>query len=168
MEYLADELRLISNRQTNFAFGGATTGTDNNLIPGVQGLPGLPQQIESFTAANTSADSNALYTISAGANYYLGNGVTDPTVPVANLLTAVSSLLAVGAQNVVVGNLPNLGKLPATRGNSQTAAGLDALTEAHNSLLTANLNSLSQQNPGLNIIPLDVNYLFNRIIADPG
>lgn len=167
VEYLADELGLTSNRQTNFAFGGATTGTDNTLIPGVQGLPGLQQQIESFTAVNTSADSNALYTIWAGANDYLGNGVTDPTIPVANLSTAVSSLSAVGVKNIMVVNLPDLGKLPGTRG-SQNAAGLDALTEAHNSLLAANLNFLSQQNPDLNIIPLDVNGLVSRAIAAPG
>lgn len=167
VEYLADELGLSSNQQINFAFGGATTGTANTLIPGVQGLPGLQQQIESFTAANTSADSSALYTIWAGANDYLGNGVTDPTIPVANLSTAVSSLSAVGAKNIMVVNLPDLGQLPGTRG-SQNAAGLDALTEAHNSLLAANLNFLSQQNPDLNIIPLDVNDLVSRAIADPG
>jgi len=42
VEYLANNLGTAS---TNLAFGGATTGSDNTSIPGMQGLPGLQQQI---------------------------------------------------------------------------------------------------------------------------
>ena len=40
-EYLADDLGLTPQQQTNYAFGGANSGSDNTLVPGLQGLPGL-------------------------------------------------------------------------------------------------------------------------------
>lgn len=166
VEYLADDLNIDTNRQTNFAFGGANTGTDNTLIPGVQGLPGLQQQINSFTATHASADPNALYIVWAGANDYLGGGVTDPNVPVSNLSAAVSTLATVGAKNIMVVNLANLGQLPGTSGNSQTASGLNALTQSHNALLDARLGVLSQD-ANVNIMALDVNSLFSRAINNP-
>ena len=177
VDYLAQDLGLtptpymdvatggaIPTEGINFAFSGATTGTDNTTIPFV--LPGLQQQINNFTAANTPADSNALYIVEAGSNDYLGAGVTDPTVPVNNLSTAVTSLYNVGARNIIVVNLPDLGSLPGTRGDSQISNYLNALTSAHNSGLATTLDFLSQ-NPNINIIPLDLNSLFGRAIAAP-
>jgi phospholipase/lecithinase/hemolysin len=168
-EYLAQELGLIVNPSTNFAFGGATTGFDNIGFPG---LPGLKQQISSFTAENPSANPNALYIVWAGANdyfsYFLG-GVPNFNETVANLSQAVTSLAQVGAQNIMVVNLPNLGSFPVTGGDSQISSYLSTLTNAHNSDLNRTLNFWSQElSPEINIIPLDVNSLFNRIIAAPG
>lgn len=176
VEYLGQELGLtptlyidvatgaIPADGINFAFGGANTESSNTIEPSL--LPGLQQQIDNFTA-NTSADPDALYIVWAGANDYLSAGVTDPTEPVNNLSTAVSSLAEYGAEDIMVVNLPDLGKLPGTSDNSQNSTNLNALTEAHNSSLAANLDSLSQ-NSDVNIIPLDVNSLFNEAIADPG
>lgn len=165
-EYLANDLGLSPQQQTNYAFGGANTGNDNTLIPGVQGLPGLQQQIDSFKATNTSADPNALYVVWAGANDYLSRSTTNPNVPVNNLSTAVSSLAGYGAKNIMVANLPDLGKLPGTSGDIQVSSGLSALSEAHNEGLAANLN-LPRQQSDVNIIPVDVNSLFKQAIANP-
>lgn len=170
VEYLALDLGLTFNPSTNFAFGGATTGFDNI---GLASLPGLQQQINGFTAANLSANPNALYIVWAGANdyfNYFSGGVTNPTETVANLSTAVTSFADVGAQNIMVVNLPDLGKFPVTTGvDSQSSGYFSTLTNAHNSGLRATRNFLSQQiSPDINIIPLDVNSLFNRVIADPG
>lgn len=165
-EYLADDLGLTPQQQTNYAFGGANSGSDNTLVPGLQGLPGLQQQIDSYKATNTSADPNALYVVWAGANDYLSSSTTNPAVPVNNLSTAINSLADYGAKNVMVVNLPDLGKLPGTSGNTQVSTGLSALSQAHNSGLAANLNLLSQQSD-VNIIPVDVNSLFNQAIASP-
>jgi phospholipase/lecithinase/hemolysin len=169
VEYLASELGLTSNPNTNFAFGGATTGFENL---GLVILPGLQQQINGFTAANKSADPNALYIVWVGTNdyldYFFGN-IPNPSESVTNLLTALTSLATVGAQNIMVVNLPDLGKFPITSGDSPIAGVLSTLTNAHNSGLTTALNFLSQEvSPEINIIPLDVNSLFNRIIAAPG
>ncbi len=168
VEYLAPKLGLTFNPSTNLAFGGATTGFDNI---GLAGLPGLQQQSNGFTAANPSANPNALYIVWAGANdyfdYFFG-GVPNPTETVANLSAAVTSLAAVGAKDIMVVNLPNLGEFPVARFDSQIPSVFSTLTSAHNSGLDATRNFLSQQlSPDINIIPLDVNSLFNRIIVAP-
>ncbi|MEH2067006.1 MAG: SGNH/GDSL hydrolase family protein [Nostoc sp.] len=169
VEYLASDLGLKFNPNTNFAYGGATTGSKNIGIPS---LPGLQQQINSFTSANPSANPKGLYIIWVGVNDYLDyffGEIPNTTQTVNNLSVAMTSLAAVGAKNFLVVNLPDLGKFPVTGGNNQDSELLSRFTSAYNSSLTANLNFLSQQlSPDINIIPLDVNSLFNRIIAAPG
>lgn len=161
VEYLALPLKANS---TNFAFGGASTGFDNSVVPNSP-LPGLQTQINSFTASNGRSDPKALYIIWAGANDYLFGSVTNTNIPVNNLSTAVTSLYKDGARNIMVVNLPDLGKLPATR-NTPNSFFLNQLTRTHNSNLAATLNDLSQK-PGINIISIDVNSLFNQVIAEP-
>ncbi|MEH1939396.1 MAG: SGNH/GDSL hydrolase family protein [Nostoc sp.] len=169
VEYLASDLGLSFNPKTNFAFGGATTGFQNI---GLASLPGLQQQIDSFTAANQFANPNALYIIWAGTNDYINyffGTIPNPTQAVTNISAAVKSLATVGARDIMVVNLPNLENFPVTGGNSQISSLLSSFTSAHNSSLTANLNFLNQQlSPDINIIPFDVNSLFSRAIAHPG
>jgi phospholipase/lecithinase/hemolysin len=169
VEYLASDLGLELNLNNNFAYGGATTGSKNI---GIASLPGLQQQINSFTSANQAGNPNALYVIWAGVNdyvdYFFGD-IPNPNQAVNNLSVAVTSLAAIGAKNFLVVNLPDLGKFPVTGGNNQDSSLLSTFTNEHNSSLSANLNFLSEElSPNINIIPLDVNSLFNRIIADPG
>ena len=168
VEYLAQDLGLTFNPRTNFAFGGATTGADNISVPG---LPGLQQQISGFTAENPSANPNALYIVWAGANdyfSYFGGGVPNPNQAVANISAAVTSLAAIGAQDIMVVNQPDFGKFPVANFNSQIPSLFSTLTNAHNSGLNATINFLNQQlDPDMNIIPFNVNDLFSRIIAEP-
>ena len=172
VEYLATDLGLTPNSSTNFAFGGSSSGLGNAVLPSLP-VPGLLGQVNGFTsslqATNQKADPNALYVVWAGADDYLFGGVTDVTKPVNNLSTAITSLATAGAKNIMVVNLANLGTLPATRGDSQISSGLSTLTSAHNSGLAATLDGLSQKlSPDTKIIPLDVNSLFDRAIANPG
>jgi phospholipase/lecithinase/hemolysin len=160
VEYLADSLKLDPNKSTNFAFGGSTTGTINTQVAG---LPGLQQQIQTYTSNYKQADKNALFVIWAGANDYLAGGQTDPTKPVGNLSNAIASLKKVGARNILVVNLPNLGALPGTSNNPNAAAGLKTLTGLHNQGLSTALDGFKQ--PGLNITSLDVNGLFQDAVA---
>jgi phospholipase/lecithinase/hemolysin len=168
VEYLALELGLTPNPNTNFSFIGATTGNDNAILPGA---PGLQTQINGFTnalkATNQSADPNALYIVASGANDYLFGGVTDPTVPVNNLSFAVTSLTEIGAKNIMVTNLLDLGKVPATSGTSNSYA-LSTLSQLHKSELSATLADLSQTlAPDVNIFAVDVYSLFNEAISNP-
>ncbi|MDF5715256.1 MAG: SGNH/GDSL hydrolase family protein [Rhizonema sp. NSF051] len=169
VEYLAKDLGLTFNPSTDFAVGGATTGFDNI---GLAGLPGLQQELNSFTAVNKSADPNALYILWAGTNDdldYLSGGVPNSSESVANLSRAITTLAADGAKNIMVVNLPDLGKFPVTGGNHQISNALSAFSDTHNSELSATENFLSQNlSPEINLIPLDVNSLFNRIIGAPG
>lgn len=160
VEYLASELKLTSNLNNNFAYGGAKTGDSQDLPPGVL------TQIQRFKAKNTTANSNALYIIWAGANDYLG-GATNTTTPINNLATSVKRLAEIGAKNIVVVNLPDLGKLPATR-TTERANLLSSLTQRHNSGLAASLKSLRQEFGDTNIRYVDVNALFNQVYNSPG
>lgn len=165
VDYLAQDLGLNPSPNTNYAFGGATTGNTNTTL---SRLPGLQQQIDGFTQTNSIADPNGLYIVWAGANDYLGGGVTDPSVPLTNLSNAVTSLANVGAKNIMVVNLPNLGIIPSTNGNSQLSTNLSLLSAAHDSGLAQTLGTLEQQlGSSVNLIELDVNYLFNQVIANP-
>ncbi|OWY65743.1 hypothetical protein B7486_40310 [cyanobacterium TDX16] len=169
IDYLADNLGLSSDRRTNYAFGGATTGKNNTtapLPPNTPPLPGLHQQLENFKAKHTKADRRALYVIWVGANDYLGGRVTDPFVPVNNITLAVSTLAERGARHILVVNLPDLGRIPATRNNQEIANNLNALTQFHNTGLAATLQVLNKRT-NTNIVSVDVNSLFRRAIANP-
>ena len=188
IDYLGQDLGLSPSLATgsanstegiNFAFGGATTGSDNTLAltsPVFADLPSLQQEIRSFTSLAPTADPDALYIVWAGANDYLptqGSFVpsTSPDVPLANLSNAVTSLANVGAKNIMVVNLPDLGVTPVATSVDQslpgTAAAISAVSEAHNAGLKTTLNDLSQ-NLDINIIPLYVDSLFEKVRDNPG
>lgn len=175
VEYLAKDLGLSVDTSNDFAYGGATTGQENGLNPliapllGIQ-LPGLQQQITAFQSQNPAPDQEALYILWAGANDYLNPNLTDPQETVGsaivNLNTAVTKLASSGAKNFLIANLPDLGKLPLTRGDATRSQGLSFLSGAHNTALAQTLSVLPSA-LGVNIIPLDVNDLVNQTIANP-
>jgi len=159
-EYLAQQLKVSANANTNFAYGGATTGNS-------QQVPlGLLTQINRYQASKSNASTNALYIIWAGANDYLGGG-NSTNQPVENSVAAVKLLVQTGAKNILVVNLPDLGKLPGTR-NTQKGKELSNLTQKHNSQLAAALKNLRQQlKSEPNIIYHDVNEIFNQAMNNP-
>lgn len=165
VETLAPRLGINTNPANNLAVGGATSGTlnVNSALIGLP-LPGLQTEINSFTTASGAANPNALYVVWAGANDYLG-GSTDTTAVVNNLSNAVTTLTANGAKNIMVVNLPDLGKTTQLRLAPNSAA-VTALVNTHNSQLTAALQTQAQ-NRNVNIIPLDTYALFNEILAEP-
>ncbi len=158
VEYLADRLHLSSNQTNNFAYGGATTGSERNSL-----VPGLLTQVQLFTQTHEQVHSNALYVLWAGANDYL-QGVSS-AIPVENITKAIASLADVGAKKILVANLPDLGQLPTTRTTANSAR-LSALTQAHNQGLRRSLK-VSQQHSELQIATLDANTLYREAIANP-
>ena len=160
VEYLADRLHLSSRQTNNFASGGATTGSDRNSL-----VPGLLAQVQLFTKTHQQPNPNALYVLWAGANDYL-QGVSNATVPVENVARAITSLADMGAKNILVANLPDLGQLPATR-SSNNSVSLSGLTQAHNQRLRRSLKLLSQQYPNLQIVTMDANKLYFEASANP-
>jgi thermolabile hemolysin len=160
IEYLAESLHLSSKQTNNFAYGGSTTGSVGNSY-----VPSLLNQVESFTQTHQQTNADALYVLWAGANDYL-QGVNSATIPVKNLTTAINSLTDVGAKKILVGNLPDLGQLPATR-NSANSVNLSALTQAHNQGLRRSLKILSQQHSNVEIVQLDANTMYRDAITNP-
>ncbi|MBF1991380.1 SGNH/GDSL hydrolase family protein [Fischerella thermalis] len=180
VEYLGEKLglsptlvtELQNNTPTegiNYAFGGSSSGLGNTLVPESL-LPGVLGQVGLFTRSlresNQSADPNALYIVWGGGNDYVFGNVTDVSQPIANLSRSVALLALAGAKNIMVVNLPDLGKLPLTSGQENSSQ-LTSLSRKHNIALAATLiNSLSAI-PGVNIIPINVNSLFQRVRRFP-
>ena len=172
VETLAPQLELTSDPNLNFAVSGATTGISNignNDLP--EGTPpifiGLQTQIDEFIAETPTTDPDALYVVWAGANDYLGAGNLDTQSTVDNLLDAVNSLADTGAKNFVLPNLPNLGVIPVGQAlPPERQQGLTLLTESHNNTL-ATASQILEQNPNINIVNLDIETLFDNIIANP-
>ena len=174
VEYLAASLGIpangnptTTNRATNFAIGGASTGRVNigqALSP--SSFIGIQTQVEN----NLISDPAALYVIWGGANDYLFPTPANPINPsqtIANLTGEINALISLGATNILVPNLPNLGALPSTRNLGATAIDLNNLTAAHNAGLAATIADLKLARPDVNLNLLDVNGLFNRVVANP-
>jgi outer membrane lipase/esterase len=164
VEGFSTELKLPAGTTNNFGMGGATSGTANTINIA---LPGLTTQLDGFLLTSPQVNPNQLFVIWAGANDYLGGGITNPATVVGNLSTATQRLIGAGAQQIVVANLPDLGKLFAGLANPVQSVGLTQLTAAHNSGLRASLQALSQANPNLSIVPTDMAALFNEVTINP-
>ena len=142
---------------TNYAVGGA------QAIGG--GIKSVNLQVDEFLTSE-SVDSGALYILFAGANDLL-EGQTNVSVPVNSLLANAAELIAEGARNVLVANLPLLGLTPRFNGNSQEAAAMTQLTQQFNTALSVGLDLLELNEPNANFFRLDVAGLISNVVADP-
>lgn len=151
---------------SNYAVGGAETGTGLSPI----GAPGVLEQVDTYLNLTPfPADPpspGTLIVLQGGGNDFL-NGQTDPTVPVANLLLAVTELAGSGGTRFAVANLPDLGELPGTNTLPAPArAALNALSATFNALLAQELAQLAAS-LGVRIDLIDVNGLYAQIRANP-
>ncbi|WP_066375218.1 MULTISPECIES: SGNH/GDSL hydrolase family protein [unclassified Anabaena] len=154
----------------NFAMGGANSGFGNAVVPNAP-LPGVLQQVQGFVAGNNGqpVDPNALYAVVGGANDYLfPSSLSHPhqPKPYTHISQAVHTLAAAGAKNIVVFNLPDLGKLPGASLPGRNPADLTAATLEFNSNLTKDLATI-RQNPNINLREVNVYSLVNRWRASP-
>ena len=178
---------------TNFATGGAGTGTSNfagdgAFVPNPSPIPGVPpgtpfypglsgigvgSQVAQFVSAlgGSGADSTGLYVVWAGPNDVFLNQVLgqpqDPTLSVTNLAAAVTNLYNAGARTILLPNMPDLGRTPAFLGGPD-AAGATGFTLAFNAFLAAAIPNLEGTLTGLDILAFDTFGTFNALLADPG
>ncbi len=174
---LGDNYRL--EQSNNFAFGGATTGQGNSFEDDLKtDLPGLLDQIEAFRGrVSTGADVNGLYIVWAGPNDFIdtlggsplpsptGDRVFgDPAVLVrqgaANIRNSITTLQGLGARNLVIPNMPNLGLLPGTRAFSREAT---AISRAFNAAVDLELSNLT-----LGVTRVDIYAAGEAVAANPG
>ena len=135
---------------TDFAFGGATTGTPGS---GPGGFPYslLTQTSQYLGATGNVASPNALYVVAGGGNdaraaltAVAGGADAAATATAtaasfaANVGSIVDQLQAAGAQHIVVWNTPNLGLTPAVNAVGAGAFG-SFLAGAMNGALSARL-----------------------------
>jgi phospholipase/lecithinase/hemolysin len=111
--------------------------------------------------------SSKLITVWGGANDFLNAGVTDPTIPVNNLASEITTLANAGGKLFMVPNLPLLGDIPATNTLPQPERdALNALSVGFDSLLQNELNTL-QHSLGITIYQPNIAALFENVLANP-
>ena len=150
-----------------FAFGGTGTAYVDQT-PGGFWAPGLRGQVELFRMSlrGRKPSSRSLYAIVTGANDYRVdpyNVPMDPADVVRNIEAAIARLYQLGARDVMVLDLPDLGKIPANIIDPEASAAGSAISAAHNALLEAELTRLQAQYPKLHLIPVKVNPLFDDL-----
>lgn len=161
VELLAPKLGFAFNPATNFAVGGAESGTG--------GPVGVTTQINALAAA-TPISATSLAVVWAGANDIQNRAATTPSATliaqvVGNNATSVSTLAARGAKTILVGNLPDLGRTPGGVA-SGSGASLSALTQAYNASLIPALTTVEAAR-GVRVVVMDTFGLFNDVLANP-
>lgn len=156
---------------TNYAVGGAQTGTGN---VGSALLPGLTQEVAAFLARGQRLGAGDLVAINIGGNDGIGaalSGLTAAQAPLlgrisaANAVGSVGQLVGAGAQTIVYNGFTTLNGLPRVTASGNAPAA-DLFARTYFDGLQAGLAPYSAA--GTRIFLLDNGQIFQRIIADPG
>jgi phospholipase/lecithinase/hemolysin len=167
---------------SNYAFGGAETGTGNFLAvrpdvpPIIQAIfsgndTGILAQVQSFVPP-PGFGPDSLVVLWGGPND-LFTAVTLGTPLAAivlsamtNIATEVSTLYAEGARTILVPNLADLGSTPFGLA-SGFAADLTAFSLGFDQALAQTIANLETGLPGLDIVPFDTFAAFAALQANP-
>jgi phospholipase/lecithinase/hemolysin len=157
------------NYAYGFAFTGGGTTFFNFYGPYAITIDNVDLQITHYLATHPKIDDKTLYVVWAGANDVLNaTSAGDIVTAGVNQAADVERLIAAGATQLIVPNLPPLGAIP--RLNTTVFSGpVTQLSELYNGTLAAGLKTVRDSNTGkkLRIYPMDVFGLFNNIIAKP-
>jgi outer membrane lipase/esterase len=154
---------------TNYAWAGAT------VIDYGRSTPEIPQELgQYFALSGGLADPGALYVILGGAND-INDALHNPATAAGNIVLAaqavdgmVDALYAAGARNILVGNLPDIGRTPlAVAGGPAVVAGATALTNLFNATLAGLLAADDASDANLDLDRLDLYTSFNNVLANP-
>jgi outer membrane lipase/esterase len=161
VELLAPKLGFAFNPATDFAVGGAESGTG--------GPVGVSTQVNTLSATTPIA-ATSLVVHWAGANDLLTRAATTPSATligqvVTNNVTNISTLAARGAKTILVGNLPDLGRTPGGVA-SGSGASLSALTQAYNASLVAQLPAIETAR-NTRIVVLNTFGLITDVLNNP-
>lgn len=160
----------------DYAFGGAQSGITvvNPVGPG--NFIDLPSQLAQFQFTHATAPSNALYTVWIGSNDLFGGLATGSAAiavavekqAVANVDGFLGGLAALGAKNILLVGVPDLGLTPLFDVLGPVyAAGATALTNLFNFDL-ANAAITTAAIDGLKLSLLDTAGLIDAAVANPG
>jgi phospholipase/lecithinase/hemolysin len=157
---------------TDYAYGAAETG--ETAIHTVNPTD-LPSQLAQFIANVPDPSPTALYTVWAGSNDVLDIANSDLTAAqqqsvvqqaASNEMGFIDGLIAHGAKDLVVMDVPDLGKTPYEAALPSTAGTASALAQEFNADLAASLQQVMAT--GVASIDLVDTYgLLDSAIADP-
>jgi phospholipase/lecithinase/hemolysin len=157
----------------DYAWGGATTGIGNEgdggtpTSFGALGLPGMTTVYNTTKGSLGAFLPDALFMVWGGPNDFASPSPLDTTPTeiadraVADLLGIVAGLQGLGARNILVPGLPDLGLTPLARSLGPAAAAqASVLTDYFNGRLTAALPS--------GVTYVDTADLLRDIVTNPG
>lgn len=152
----------------NFAFGGTGTPTLDQT-PGGLYAPGLKGQVELFALGlrGRKPSKKALYAVVTGANDYSPTPFNTPMAPpevVDNITSSVRRLYSLGARDILLLSLPDIGLTPQALAAGTSPQG-SQVTALHNQLLGAAVAQLRQQYPALKLRYVDANVVFAALRA---
>jgi phospholipase/lecithinase/hemolysin len=147
----------------NFAYGGAQT-TETGGIFGDY-IQDIDEQVTEFLEERT-VDPAALFFVYAGANDLVG-GVTDVQGRVNQMTADIGRLVAKGARNFLVPNLPPLGFTPRFGCDAVAPCPMNELSSEFNAALWQSLDSLVASNSSLSIYRLDLSSMFHQARINP-
>ncbi len=156
----------------NYAYGFAFTGAGTTLLgfgPYSITINNVGTQIADYLATRPKIDDRTLFVVWAGANDVINaTSISDLYNGAINQATNVEALVNAGATQIIVPNLPALGRIPRLVGGPFEAP-VTAETVFYNDTLAAGLKIVHDSNPGkgLRIYPLDIFSLINNVIAKP-
>jgi len=170
LDYLAKDLGVAAPTPSalggsDYAFGGASTGPGYSTTSAGQQVPNVDTQIAAYLAHSTPT-AGQLFTIWAGANDLLVGNQTNPLIPAQNIANEVTTLALAGAKQFLIPNLPPLGDIPALNQTPAQQSGANAWSASFNAALQADLAPL-QKSLGIQIHTLDIQTLFQKVIANP-
>lgn len=160
---------------TDFAYGGALTGTVGSHT---QNLTDLPSQYAQFIIQDPHPQANALYTVWIGSNDVLSieseagqtpaNAFAEVRSAVQNEVNFISAMASHGAKDMMVLNVPDLGSTPdlAAYGSGATAAG-SMLSQYYDGVLSQDLQPLVKAGT-INLDLIDTYGLLDGVISNPG
>jgi phospholipase/lecithinase/hemolysin len=146
---------LAPSSGTNFAIGSAQTGSNGSYY--------VSDQLGVYLAITTTVPSTTLFSVWAGSEDIL-NG-SNPITAADNLEGNIATLAAKGGKYFLWFNLPLLGNVPAGAGNS---AALNAASSAFDTEWAKDLQTLHTTYPGIVLVGVDVETLFNTLLNTPG
>lgn len=156
----------------DFAFGGAATLQSRNNDGGA-GFPALPTQLAMFQSHAVAIKSTDLFTIWIGANDILSTAAqANPALMAPVGISAaqeaakgIQTLIALGAKNVLVFNMPDIGLTPAGLASGGSAL-LTPGSLAYNGEFDNRLRAIAAGAPDVTITRLDAAALISQMQRD--
>jgi thermolabile hemolysin len=147
----------------DFAYGGAQTSGTGGATGAF--IEDVDEQVTDFLGSRT-VDPRSLFEVFSGANDFI-NGQTNVNAPVGTITAQIGRLVAAGATQFFVPNLPLLGDTPQFNGSPATQTQYNMLTTQFNAALSAALDNLQANNAALTFFRLDVAGLFEDLQSNP-
>jgi len=160
----------------NYATGSATTATGTSVVQyGPSNsltvtVPNVAQQIATYLATKPTITSKTLFVVWCGANDLIAATTSAQIVAAAqNDVANVQTLIAAGATDILVPNLPPLGSVPRFNTIPAESAAANGAVAGYNQALAYGLSQLAAANPGttLRLYTMDTYSLFNSILPSP-